>query len=299
VARFEWEVRGDGVVIERRFAADGSPAIMRPGLPFYETHLHYGPGGWLALMSNRDANGALVRNDLNAAQDRIDVDIRGGVLGWNVLDETGALVRGNAIQVARGVIERDERGYEITERFEDETGAPIESAYGWAYTRASYDRFGNRNARANYTLDGRTPLVSARRGYASYRATFDASGRNRTRLAFFGADDAPAVVAGRGYAEVRMAYNARDNLIATTFHGLNGEPIARADTSVARIAHIYDTRGRRIETRFLDLAGALTNDLATGYAREERAYGAHGVPTSVRRFSADGRPIVGGGSAAH
>ena len=288
VARYEWNILDDGAVIEKRFDLEGDQAQLRANFPFFELRLHYGPGGWLSLMQNYGHEGALAMNALNAAQDRLEYAANGDLLAWNVLDTDGAAARGNGPDVARGIIGYDKHGYATSERYEDETGAPIESAYGWAHTKAKYDAFGNRIERANYSLDGKRLKVSVSRGYAGYRAIFDANGLYRKRIEFFGAAGEAAARRGRGYARISFVHDSQGNETAVRYEDDKGALVEREDTGFAVIKRAFDDRGRLVETRFTNAAGELVDHLRDGYAIERREYGEHGTPRATRRFTKDG-----------
>lgn len=290
VNRYEWRIEDDGTLAERRFNRAGAQVELRAGFPFYEIRLHYGANGWLALMQNYGTEGRLTTNNLNAAQDRIEYSTAGDFLSWTVLDEAGGVARGNSPNVARGIMERDRHGYDVAERYEDENGAPIASAYGWSFTRGVFDRHGNRIERANYTLDGRELMISETRGYAGYTAEFDRYG-NRTSIAFFGAAREPILPPEVGYHRATVEYDAQGNAVRVRYLGLDGQLIEPESTGVAMIEQVFDDRGRRTEQRLLDRAGNPVNERRAGFAVERRTYGEHGVPTEIAWFTADGRPV--------
>ncbi|MEZ6023561.1 MAG: hypothetical protein R3C16_09185 [Hyphomonadaceae bacterium] len=187
-------------------------------------------------------------------------------------------------------MERDAFGLEIVERYEDEHGAPIESAYGWGFTRSVYDRFGNRVERANYTLDGAHLQVSEERGYAGYRAEYDARGLNQTRVSFFDAARRPVMRAGQGHHQVSYVYDNRGNRVRQRYEDARGRLFNRLDNGIAQIAYEYDGRNRLTQTRYLDASGATVAN-ANGVAVEQRTYADHGVPIAVTRFDVQGSPI--------
>jgi len=291
VVRYEWLRREDGVVVETRHAADGSLLPLRPGLPFYTVHFHYGADGWLAVMRNVDAEGNPVVNELNAAQDRLEYTAAGDLLSWNVLDAEGRPAEGNGPAVAHGIIERDAYGYESVERYADASGAAMHSVYGFGYTRASYDRFGNRIERANYTLDG-TQLQARDVGYAGYRMEFDPTGLMRTSLELFDETGAPVARADQGWARTEFDHDADGNVIEIRYLDTDGAVIARHDTGYARVLKTYDGRGRLIAREYVDAAGNPVEDRQTGVARIAYTYGEFGFADAVQRFDLNGEVLA-------
>jgi len=291
VARYEWSLLDDGTVIEKRYGFDGELAELRGGFPFYEVRFHYGPNGWLALMQNFGHEGRLTLNALNAAQDRLEFTANGDLLSWNVLDENGARASGNGPGVARGILERDARGYEIVERYENAKGEPITNAYGFSYTRKVSGPFGNRIEASNYTLDGAELMIREGHGYAGYKAVFDEHGRNRILIEFFDENRNPVAREGRGYVRFRSEFDNDDNETAVNYQDADGNLMNREDLGLARIERDYDNRGRRIEVRFLDKDGKRVNHARAGYATERRTYGEHGAPLIIKRFAADGTEV--------
>ena len=285
VSRYEWTIQEDGAVVEERYDPEGKPRELRPGVPFYRVRFRYGPAGWLAVMQNIGPDGEPKMNALNAAQDRLEYTADGDLLSWNVLDDTGALSSGNGPGVARGILEKNEHGYDVSERYENEKGEAVPSAYGWSFDRTRYDDFGNYAERANHTLDGSTLLLSDERGYAGYRYEYDSSGLDRTLLAFFDEERQPVERKGYGYEQIRFEYDGRGNRTRVRFENSNGVLVDRSDNGVAVIEHDYDAKGRRIETRHRNRLGELVSDRKTGVAIEKLEYGPHGFPRSVRRFN--------------
>ena len=290
VVRYEWTRHADGVVEEVRLDADGTLMPIRPHFPFYRLHLHYGAEGWLAVMRNVDAAGQPVMNALNAAQDRLEFNAAGDLLSWNVLDADGQRAVGNGPAVAQGIIERDAHGYEIVERYADETGAPMHNSYGYGYTRAAYDAFGNRIERANYSLDG-TRLVARETGYAGFRYVYDASGLLRTAIELFDENRAPAARLDQGWARAEYRHDAQGNIVSIRYFDAAGAPMARTDNGVAQIVQTHDARGRMTERQYRDLSGALVADPRTGIARTLHTYSDYGFPDHTAHYDAEGAEV--------
>ncbi|WDI30970.1 hypothetical protein PUV54_13500 [Hyphococcus flavus] len=287
VVRYEWSILDDGEVIEKRFDTEGNLAPLRASLPFYETRLHYGYAGWLSVMRNYGLEGKLVLNELNAAQDMLEFNANGDIMSWNVLDVNGDLIDGNSPRIARGIMEKNEFGYDISERYENAAGERVMNAYGRTYNKTTYDEFGNYLERGNYTLDGSSLLINEQRGYAGFRYEYDPSGHNRISLELFDENKKGVANATSGFARVEYDYDQQGNMIEIRFLTTDGVLMDRNDTGLAIIQHEYDSRGRRIETRYLNAKGVLTNDARTSIAVTRREYGDHGVPTRVTNYNAD------------
>ncbi len=254
IARYAWTIGKDGHVIEERVNAAGAPAAIRPGFPFHRVRLRFGPNGWLALMDNIDADGRLVQNPLNAAQDRLEYRADGHAHAWNVYDAREERAEGNGPRVARGLMSYDDDGLESGEQYENRTGAPMTNAYGFTMTRSAFDRFGNMLSRVNHDRDGR-PLNNPRTGYAGYFLTWDSTGRLQRRLEYRDADGRPAIHRERGHHAVVERHDAAGNVAEMRYEDADGRLVNRLDNGVAMIRLAYDARRRVTERRFLDADG--------------------------------------------
>ena len=131
-------------------------------------------------------------NNLNAAQDKLQYNARGGIYAWNVYNAEEERSAGNGPMVARGIMERDLLGHTTREYYEDADGKIMTNAYGWTNTYATVDKFGNMVARFNHDASGKrinNPLL----GYSGYVMDFDESGKYRTSLTYQDADGSPVI----------------------------------------------------------------------------------------------------------
>ena len=184
IYEYQWELQGDGSVIENRFNQEKESVQLRPGFDFYRIRLTYNQLGYIALMQNIDAEGRLVENKSGAAQDRIETNSDGNFLAWNVLDKKHQLKRGNGPNVARGTQSFDQYGYETGIRYYDEQLNPIASAYGYWNSITKFDRFGNMQIRTFLTPDNKA-TVHEKAGYSVVKLSYDPSGMNRLKLEYF------------------------------------------------------------------------------------------------------------------
>jgi len=291
VGLYEWTIAPDGTVHEHREGLDGQPAPLRRGFPFHDIRLHYGPGGYLALMENYGDGDCLTLNELNAAQDRLEFAANGDMRAWNVLDETGARAVGNGPGVARGQIGYDANGLQISQHHQDAAGRPMVSDYGWGVTRSEHDRFGNVIRRGNFALDGATPLDNPRNGYSYYTYQWSENGLHQTGLALFHADGRPALHPRGGFAERRRDHDAYGRLIEERFFDPDGLPTDRSDSGAHRIEHAYDARGRRVVTRLFDAAGSPVAHRSDGWHARHFTY--HGLSGVVDRVTDEGVDMEG------
>lgn len=284
IHRYQWEPQHDGSVIETRFNLAGEPVAMRPELPFFRLRLQFGPGGWLALMSNIDAHGKLVQNTMNAAQDRLDYRWNGELLAWNVFDAQQQRIEGNQPGVARGVQSYDERGLPSVTRYEDRNGKPMKASWGSLQDRADYDRFGNLVA-IRFTDSAGNPQVVPEIGCAMYAMRWDASGLRRTHLSCLDADGNPAKFAQGGYHQVVERYDEAGDPVEIRFEDDQGRLVSRTDSGIARIQVRFDSRHRPVHRQFLDHRGKPKRLEAAGAAVLEYHYRADGYRLKVVRRS--------------
>ena len=249
VARYDWDYKYDGSVIETRYNQENILQPIRPGFEFYRVRLSYDYRGYIALMQNVDEDGQLVENTSGAAQDRMEVNRHGNLIAWNVLDRSGNLERGNGPDVARGVQTFNEWGYESSIRFEDESGGAVPTAYGFYQSATTFDRWGNIEGRTFFGPSG-APAAHAEAGYVSLTMEWDRSGRNRKKLSYYDAQGDPVAHATRGYAVTTNTYDKSGRLKAVTFEDVSGNLVDRLDSGVARIEYAYGEDGQREVVRY-------------------------------------------------
>lgn len=249
---YEWSVDRRGAVTEARSDSQGEPVSIRPHFPFYCLKLHYDQRGLLALMENYGTDcEELTLNNMNAAQDKLQYNARGGAYAWNVYNEKEERSVGNGPMVARGIMERDSLGHTTREYYEDAEGKIMTNAYGWTDTYATFDGFGNMFARFNHNADGErinNPLL----GYSGYVMEFDESGEHRTSLAYRNADGSPATHLKRGYHAAKTEYDGEGNRIRSHFEDSVGNLVDRRDYCAAVFQYSYDNRNRLVSMRLLD-----------------------------------------------
>lgn len=275
IARYDWEIRKDGTVIEDRFDAAGRPAAIRPGFPFYRLRLHFGPGGWLALMENIDSAGRLVENEMHAAQDKLEFSTDGRMRAWNVYDGDERRSEGNGPRVARGLLDFDSQGLEWLEHYRDRDGRPMENAYGFTRSTATFDRFGNMLSRFNHDANGRL-LVNPRSGYAGYVFTWDASGLHRLSIAYRDANGKSTAHAERGYHRTEERIDAAGDMIELRYLDAAGRLVNRTDNGVAAIRTTFDQGHRPVTRGYFDAAGRPVS--VGGRSTLTFAYRADGYP---------------------
>lgn len=253
IARYQWRHQHDGSVIETRENLAGASVAMRPDLPFHRLHLQFGADGNLALMSQVDESGALVANELGAAQDRLEYDADGQMLAWNVHDAAQRRVNGNEPKVARGIRSFGPDGLQSGERYEDPEGRPMSASWGSRVEFMDRDRFGNIIAHGNRDDDG-TPANNQVTGCATMRMRWTADGLHRTELACFDAANQPATLTAGGFHRQVEKRDAMGRTAEIRFEDRSGALVDRPD-GVARVVHRYDEHGRVASRSFFNAAG--------------------------------------------
>lgn len=253
IARYQWQHQHDGSVIETRKNLAGASVAMRPDLPFHRLRLQFGADGNLALMSQVDESGALVANELGAAQDRLEYDAEGQMLAWNVHDAAQKRVSGNEPKVARGIRSFGRDGLQSGERYEDPAGRPMSASWGSRVEFMDRDRFGNITAHGNRDDDG-TPATNPMTGCATMRMRWTEDGLHRTELACFDAANQPATLTAGGFHRQVEVLDAAGRVAEVRFEDRNGALIDRPD-GVARAVHRYDEQGRVASRAFFNAAG--------------------------------------------
>jgi YD repeat-containing protein len=255
VYRYEWTVDRRGTVTETRVDSAGVAVAIRPHFPFYCLKLHYDQRGLLALMENYGKTcDSLTQNTLNAAQDRLEYNAKGGFRAWNVYDADEQRSVGNGPMVARGVLQLDGLGHTTREHYEDTAGRIMTNAYGWTNTCAEFDEFGNMTSRFNHDAGG-AKADNPELGYSGYVIDYDESGKHRVSLRYFDAGLQPATHAARGYHAVRTDYGDAGNRIRTRYEDAAGKPVEHGELCAAIVEYGYDELNRVASMRLFDTAG--------------------------------------------
>jgi len=280
---YEWSVDRRGTVTETRSDSQGEPLSIRPHFPFYCLKLHYDQRGLLALMENYGKNcEGLTLNNMNAAQDKLQYNARGGAYSWNVYDAQEERSVGNGPMVARGIMERDPLGHTTREYYEDTDGKIMTNAYGWTNTYASFDEFGNMLERFNHDAGGKR-INNSLLGYSGYVMEFDESGKHRASLTYQNADGSPATHLTRGYHAVKTEYDKEGNRTRSRFEDSAGNLINRKDTCAAIYQYLYDDRNRLVSMRLLDEKLKATHHCKEGWHETTYQYHQKGPLSHIEK----------------
>lgn len=249
---YEWHTDKFGTVTEQRFNKVGEPASLRRGFKFYRLKLHYDARGWLSMMENygKDCK-ELTLSSQNGAQDKLEYDINGAILSWNVFNEKQQPVSGNGPNVTRGIMIPDEFGHTIRQYYLDAEGNQITNAYGWTDSTSLYDSHGNMKSRFNYNAEGKR-IINPQVGYSGYRFTYDKEGKYRTSMAYYDENDKPAYHSVRGYHRLVTRRDAKGQLESHKFLDSQGNLVSRKDNCVATIMYQYGEKNEIKETIRLD-----------------------------------------------
>jgi len=248
ISDYIWEHKPDGSVIESRYDLKGAMKSLRPHFEFNRIRLFYEQNGMLSLMQNIDSQENLFENNSGVAQDNLIFDKEGRWLGWNVLNKEHKLHRGNGPNVAKGINISNNFGYEVSIRYEDIDGSPIINAHGFWGGKRFYDKYGN----YDYThfIDSLgNPGINENSGYCYAIYSWDKRGINRQKIEFLDTNKMPILRRKGGYSIIQYEYNENDNLITTSYLGLEGEKINRKDNGVCYIVYKYNNDNALTETK--------------------------------------------------
>lgn len=247
IYKYQWDYQEDGAVIEERYNEGGEMVAIRPGFEFYRLKLYFNPLGHIALMKQIDGDGNLVENASGAAQDRITTNAQGNFLRWQVLNKDSDLEKGNGPNVAIGIQEFDEFGYEVSLIHLDEAGEVMCSEYGICRSETRFDKFGNITERAFFDKEGQASLHQEA-GYHRFVIKWDESGNYRQSISYFDIDHKPTAHRTRGYQNVKYEYDEVHNLIKLTYLDEKGTIVNRLDNGIAYMTYDYDFTGNLIKT---------------------------------------------------
>ncbi len=254
IATYQWTYLADGSIIEDRFNTKGESVAIRPGFEFYRLRLYFNPLGHITLMQNIDDDGNLVENSSGASQDRITTNADGNFVKWEVLDNDSALEKGNGPDVAIGIQEFNEYGYEVALEHRDEHHKLIYNDYGICQSKTDFDQFGNIIERRFYDEKGNASRHSSA-GYHMLKIQWDASGNQRDALSYYDMDGTPIEHRTRGYHKVRYSYNGDDLLEQISYLDSHGNLVNRKDNGAAYIKYAYDAKGQRSGVALYDVDG--------------------------------------------
>ncbi|WP_421812775.1 hypothetical protein [Flagellimonas sp.] len=254
IATYQWTYLSDGSIIEDRFNTKGESVAIRPGFEFFRLRLYFNPLGHIALMQNIDDDGNLVENSSGASQDRITTNADGNFIKWEVLDNGATLEKGNGPNVAIGIQEFNEYGYEVTLEHRDENNKLMHNNYGICKSRTSFDQFGNIVERRFYDEKGNASRHTSA-GYHMLKIQWDASGNHRESLSYYDRNGTPIEHRTRGYHKVRYSYNGNDVLEQISYLDRNEHLVNRKDNGAAYIKYTYDAKGQRSGVVLYDVDG--------------------------------------------
>lgn len=249
IFEYKWEYLSDGTVIEDRFDTKGKQVSIRPGFEFYRLKLYFNTLGHIALMQNIDDNGNLVENSSGASQDKITTNANGNFLQWQVLDNNHQLEKGNGPDVAIGIQQFNEYGYESGLEHRDENNNLMYSAYGICKSKTQFDEFGNISERTFYN-EKNQPSNHKNAGYHKLKIKWDKSGNYRELLSYFNVNDKPTIHATRGYHSVKYHYHRNKNLSRIDYLDVNGQLVNRKDNGIAYITYQYKNEEQASMLRF-------------------------------------------------
>lgn len=250
VARTKLKLRGDGLVLERRyFDLEGKPAARHDGLH--------------RLVLDRDRPGRVVRRrgfDLEGLPALGQED--GCYAELRKIDARGLLGEERCLGATEEPAE-NRRGYCRVERIYDGRGCEVERRQFKLErkSRRCERLFRVRRFKVNAQCetmvktcftgeDRRTPCGNHK--VAEYRYSRDALGRV-TAIQHFRADRQEGAHPGCATFEVRRVHDERGNISLETYHGSAGQPQECKGTGYHGIRTFYDDAGRISHKRFIDV----------------------------------------------
>ncbi|AXT20652.1 hypothetical protein D7030_12270 [Flavobacteriaceae bacterium AU392] len=253
IFEYTWEYLNDGGVIENRFNEEKKQVSIRPGFEFYRLKLYFNNAGHISLMQNIDKEGNLVENNSGASQDNITTNSNGNFLQWQVLNNQYQLEKGNGPDVAIGLQEFNEFGYEIGLEHLDENNKPIYSAYGICRSKTKFDKYGNIYERTFYN-EANEPSVHKEAGYHKLIIEWDEPGNDRNLLTYYDIDNNPVIHKTRGYHAVKYEYNG-NNLIKISYLDTSYALVNRRDNGISYFSYQYDNEGKQTDILRFDKDG--------------------------------------------
>ena len=183
----------------------------------------------------------------------------------------------------------DDLGHQIEWACYDTLGQPaIEQSLGTHLSRTVYDARGNWLVWTYYGVNGKPCLTKS--GYAKTTAKYDELG-HQIEWACFDTLDKPAIDQARGNHMWRQAYDARGNVLETSYHGIDDKPCLIKD-GYAKATAKYDELGHQIEWACFDTLDKPTIDQTVGNHMWRQAYDARGSIAETSYYGIDDKLCV-------
>lgn len=220
--RYAWEHPAPGVVIETRFALDGTPTPLRPDFLFQRVRLEFGHDDLLDTMLNIDAQGQLVATDSGSAVDRIVYDPWRNFVRWQVYDTQRRPKNGNAPMVAMGEHVYNALGQARMLRGFGEQGEDRAMDGSEGPTTYEYDVHGNQTHQQLRNMKGELSFEA--------RLSYSPDGSRLEWVRYFDGQGRPASPPGlppemAGMVAQQLQYDARGLRTSPVRYGLDGKPL--------------------------------------------------------------------------
>lgn len=186
--------------------------------------------------------------------------------------------------VYAGELEYDDYGRLTSSTYLGRDGQPVMSgALGMAKSKIDYDAKGNIISAKSFDIEGN--LCVSNYGYAFYKATYDRYG-NQTEMKYYGADGKPML--SGGVCSYNKVFDRNGNPIETRNYGVDGKPMLNIDGWACQKLS-RDRFGNITELSYFGVEGEPVEQ--NGYHREERDYNRLGYRTASRYFDKDGNAL--------
>ncbi|WP_417463422.1 hypothetical protein [Kordiimonas sp.] len=297
ISRYEWGVREDGEVIERRYNTAGELVRNRPGFGYMVTRFAYDARGLLTRMYNLGESGeTLTADEAGIAMTEISYNRHGQFSGWLNLDMEGKARRGMS-DIAEIVYEPSQYSSEQVAIFNDADGSPQTTGWGAHKVVYEFDHYGNATARFLYGVDGMP--VNTNTGVGQIKSTWSERGAYLLKDQYFDKDGNPAASGYSGVHSIVTSLGSNGRPQTITYQDLNGNPTVHKGEGYATEQFEFDGEGRLISRRFMDTNGSLVDHGTWGVARFEYEHAADGGLVSVRSYTAAGEEKLAAWNPAH
>ncbi len=297
IARYEWGVREDGEVIERRYNTASELVRNRPGFGYMVTRFAYDARGLLTRMYNLGESGEeLTPDEAGIAMTQITYNRHGQFSGWLNLDMQGKARRGMS-DIAEIVYEPSKYSSEQVAIFNDADGSPQTTGWGAHKVVYEFDRYGNAVARFHYGVDGLP--VNSTSGIGQIKSTWSEGGAYLLKDRYFDKDGSPVASSYSGVHAIVTSLGSNGRPRSITYQDLGGNPIVHKGGGYASEQLEFDGQGRLISRRFVDTNGSPVDHGTWGIAKFEYEYSEGSSLVSVRSYTAAGEEKLAAWNPAH
>ena len=181
-------------------------------------------------------------------------------------------------------------GFWMETEYYDANGNLMVWSENGAYTRNTYNRFGQRDSARFYGTDKKTPIISEKFHSAGFNYEYDEKG-NQKFVYYIGLDGEQMTENDLGYVRKKKYYDALGQIIGEDYLDANGNPAVNQAGGYASYWKFYED-GKWIKTVYYDAKNELIVNQEEGFAKVKNIYGPQGRREFQYYYDTDGQTRI-------